>query len=65
MDRARILAIDREGDVANCSVTHYQFDPNAGRPGGLVLESYNVVAPVTDAVVPVTAAPDLPSVARG
>jgi broad specificity phosphatase PhoE len=39
-----ILAIDREGDVANCSVTEYRFDPNQGRKGKLVLVRYNDVA---------------------
>jgi broad specificity phosphatase PhoE len=39
-----ILSIDREGDVANCSVTEYYFDPTKGRDGKLVLVRYNVVA---------------------
>jgi hypothetical protein len=30
-----ILAIDREGDDANCSVTEYRFDPTKGREGKL------------------------------
>jgi broad specificity phosphatase PhoE len=38
-----ILAIDREGDVANCSITEYRFDPEEGRDGGLVLVRYNDV----------------------
>ncbi|MDF0544167.1 histidine phosphatase family protein [Sphingobium sp. H39-3-25] len=65
MDEGQILAIDREGDVANCSVTHYHFDPHAGRRGGLVLESYNVLAPISERDILITAAPDLPVVARG
>ncbi|WP_260596647.1 histidine phosphatase family protein [Sphingomonas endolithica] len=43
LSEEEILAIDREGDVANCSVTEYRFDPGRGREGKLVLESYNVV----------------------
>lgn len=65
LDEAQILAIDREGDVANCSVTDYRFNPLAGRRGGLVLGRYNVTAPVRNRAVPVTAEPDPPVAARG
>lgn len=50
-----ILAIDAAGDVANCSVTEYAFDPRAGR---LALERYNFVAPIAEAGAPVTSEPD-------
>jgi probable phosphoglycerate mutase len=53
-----ILAIDAEGDVANCSVTEYAFDRQAGPEGGLVLERYNFVAPIENTGTPVTAQPD-------
>jgi broad specificity phosphatase PhoE len=56
-----LLAIDHEGDVANCAVTTYRYDPDAD---ALVLRGYNVVAPLEEAGEPVTAAPDAP-VARG
>jgi broad specificity phosphatase PhoE len=46
MDEAEILAVDGEGDVANCSVTEYRFDPDATGDGGLVLVRYNATAPV-------------------
>jgi broad specificity phosphatase PhoE len=65
LDEARILQIDREGDVANCSVTEYRFDPSAGRRGGLVLQRFNVTVPVEEQAVPVTAAADPPVAARG
>lgn len=65
LSEAEILAIDREGDVANCAVTEYRFDPTAGRRGNLVLERYNVTAPVREEAVPVTRAPDPPVAARG
>ncbi len=52
MDEATILAIDRAGDVANCSVTEYDFA--GGRPH---LLRYNFVAPVA-ADATVTTAPD-------
>ena len=58
-----ILAIDRAGDVANCSVTTYRFDPTMAPNGNLVLQDYNLVAPAPDA--PVTSAPDRPTAARG
>jgi hypothetical protein len=54
-----ILAIDREGDIANCGITEYGFDPAAGPDGGLVLQRYNFVAPLKDAGAPVTSEPDI------
>jgi probable phosphoglycerate mutase len=61
LNEKELLTIDREGDIANCAVTTYL----AGRAGsGLVLESYNVVAPLEEAGETVTATPDVP-VARG
>ncbi|MBV9540651.1 MAG: histidine phosphatase family protein, partial [Alphaproteobacteria bacterium] len=54
MDEAQILAIDREGDVANCSVTEYRCEEHKG----LVMVRYNHVAPLTAEGAPVTVAPD-------
>ncbi|WP_156678647.1 histidine phosphatase family protein [Sphingomonas profundi] len=65
LDEERILAIDREGDVANCSITEYRFDPAAGRDGNLVLVRYNVTAPIEDSAEAVTTAPDQIVAARG
>lgn len=65
LDEARILAIDKEGDVANCAVTEYRFDPNAGKSGNLVLARYNVTAPMEAEAEPVTSAPDKMVAARG
>ena len=64
LTEADILAIDRAGDVANCAVTEYRFDPGAGPRGALVLHRYNVVAPLEDAGAPVTARPDANVAAR-
>jgi broad specificity phosphatase PhoE len=64
MTEEQILAIDRKGDVANCSITEYRFDPNSGNHGGLKLVRYNFVDHIQrapDAVV--TAESDKPSVA--
>ena len=65
LDEAAILAIDQEGDVANCGVTEYRFDADRGRSGGLVLERYNYTVPVEGAAVQVTSAKDPPVAARG
>lgn len=59
-----ILAIDAAGDVANCSVTEYRFDAQAGPRGGLMLHRYNFVAPLEEAGAPVTAEPDAAIAAR-
>lgn len=53
-----ILAIDAEGDVANCSVTEYAFDPAQAADGGPVLRRYNFVAPVERSGARVTSEPD-------
>ena len=57
MDEAGILAVDRQGDVANCGVTEYAPDPASGR---LVLVRYNFTVPLEREGAPVTAAPDSP-----
>lgn len=64
LGEAEILAIDKEGDVANCAITEYRFDPNIGRDGNLVLSRYNITAPMKDEV-PVTREPDAMVAARG
>ena len=58
MTEAEILAIDREGDVPNCGITEYRFDPGAGATGALRLRRYNFVAPLEREGTPVTAEPD-------
>jgi ribonuclease H / adenosylcobalamin/alpha-ribazole phosphatase len=60
-----ILAIDQLGDVSNCGVTEYRFDPAAGKDGNLVLVEYNVTAPLEQDATPVTSAPDAMIAARG
>jgi broad specificity phosphatase PhoE len=66
LSEEQILAIDRSGDVANCSVTEYGFDPGAGKDGGLTLVRYNETAPVEeDPVAETTSAPDAMVAARG
>jgi broad specificity phosphatase PhoE len=64
LDEERILAIDRLGDVPNCGITSYRFDPHAGRRGKLVLALENFVSPLREAGAPVTAEPDRPVAAK-
>ena len=64
LDEAQILAIDAEGDVANCGVTEYAFAGDAGKDGGLVLQRYNFVAPLERAGAPITSEPDANVAAR-
>lgn len=64
MTEKRILDIDAEGDVANCAVTEYAFDPDAGGSGKLVLLRYNFVAPIQREGTPVTSEPDANVAAR-
>jgi 2,3-bisphosphoglycerate-dependent phosphoglycerate mutase len=59
-----ILAIDRQGDVANCAVTEYRLESSLGPHNGLVLERYNFTAPLQEAGAPVTSEPDLNVAAR-
>ena len=65
LDEEQVLAIDSEGDVANCSVTEYRFDPSVGKAGKLVLVRYNYTVPLTDEAVPLTVAKDAPAGVRG
>jgi 2,3-bisphosphoglycerate-dependent phosphoglycerate mutase len=58
----QLLAIDRDGAVANCAVTEYAFDagvepPRFGHPGGMALRRYNFTAPMIDSGTRVTAEP--------
>jgi broad specificity phosphatase PhoE len=64
LDEAEVLALDRLGDVPNCGITSYEFDPRVGRRGKLVLTLENLIAPLRAAGAPVTAAPDQPVAAK-
>jgi broad specificity phosphatase PhoE len=58
MTEEQILAIDREGDIANCGLTEYRFDPGLGKDGGLRLTRFNFTAPLEEEGTPVTSEPD-------
>jgi broad specificity phosphatase PhoE len=59
-----ILTIDREVEVANCSLTTYEFDPSAGARCPLVLRRFNDVTPLTEEGEEVTEEPDVPVAPR-
>lgn len=64
LDEDAILAIDRAGDVPNCGITEYRFDPEAGKHGKLVLVQANFVAPLEQSGTPVTHEKDQPAAAK-
>jgi broad specificity phosphatase PhoE len=64
MDEAKILEQDRLGDVPNCSVTSYAFDPALGKRGKLAVKLINFVAPLEASGTPVTAEQDVPGAAK-
>jgi broad specificity phosphatase PhoE len=59
-----ILAIDHAQEVANCSVTAYEFAPNLGKRGKLALCHFNFVAPLEESGAEVTTKPDVPVAAK-
>ena len=61
LDEKTILEFDRAGDVPNCSVTSYEYDPDLGKGGHLALRLVNFVAPLEASGTPVTASKDLPA----
>jgi broad specificity phosphatase PhoE len=64
MTEQDILAVDRDVDVANCSVTSYVRDRHLGRDGGMRLRCFNETAHVEEAGADVTAEPDATAGAR-
>jgi broad specificity phosphatase PhoE len=61
LDEARILAFDRAGDVPNCSVTGYRYNPELGKNGKLELRLTNFIAPLEAAGTQVTVQKDVPA----
>jgi probable phosphoglycerate mutase len=64
MDEAQILAIDKAGDVVNCGVLEYDFEPDDARACVPRLTRYNFAAPLIEEAAPVTSAPDAMVAAR-
>lgn len=61
LTEAEILHIDRDNEVANCSVTRFDVDSTVGTVGKLVLDSFNFVAPLEAEGAAVTSSPDTPA----
>jgi broad specificity phosphatase PhoE len=60
MDEEEVLRIDREGDVLNCGVCEYEFEPDEERHCVPRLVRYNLAAPlIEDAEAAVTSEPDV------
>jgi broad specificity phosphatase PhoE len=64
MDEARILAVDKEGDVVNCGVCEYEFEPDDAKLCVPKLHRYNFAAPLIEEDAPVTSEPDAMVAAR-
>jgi broad specificity phosphatase PhoE len=65
LDEERILAIDGQGDVANCAITEYAYRAHGPTGNGsLVLLRYNETSPLQQQGAPVTTAPDAPVAPR-
>lgn len=58
LDEAQILAIDKEGDVVNCGVCEYAFEPDDAPTCRPRLVRYNFAAPLLDTAAPITSEPD-------
>jgi probable phosphoglycerate mutase len=60
MDEATILRIDKEGDVLNCGICEYEFEPDDEKDCVPRLVRYNLAAPlIEDEKAAVTAEPDV------
>jgi probable phosphoglycerate mutase len=57
LSEEEILRIDREAEIANCSVAEYVFDRSVGRHGGMKLKRYNFTVPLEVEGAPVTNEP--------
>ena len=64
MDEAKVLAIDKEGDVVNCGVLEYEFEPDDAKLCVPRLRRYNFAAPLIEEHAPVTSEPDAMVAAR-
>jgi broad specificity phosphatase PhoE len=62
LQESTLLAIDRRGDVPNCSITSYEIE--AGDPPRLALRLESFVAPLEEAGTAVTREPDVPVAAK-
>ena len=64
LDEAAVLAIDKAGDVVNCGLCEYAFEPDDAEACVPKLVRYNFAAPLIEEAAPVTSAPDKMVAAR-
>jgi broad specificity phosphatase PhoE len=64
MDEATILEIDRAGDVVNCGVCEYDFEPDDALSCAPSLARYNFAAPLIEEEAAITSDPDAMVAAR-
>jgi broad specificity phosphatase PhoE len=65
LSEQEVLAIDRDHQLANCSVTSYELEEGRSGHGQMALRLFNHVAPLEEAGEPVTTEPDVPVGAGG
>jgi 2,3-bisphosphoglycerate-dependent phosphoglycerate mutase len=58
LDEAAVLAIDKEGEVVNCGLCEYAFEPDDAKACEPRLVRFNFAAPLIEEAAPVTSAPD-------
>jgi broad specificity phosphatase PhoE len=64
LDEAAVLAIDKKGDVVNCGLCEYEFEPDDAKDCVPKLVRYNFAAPLIAEAAPITSAPDKMMAAR-
>ncbi len=56
LSESDVLALQRAGEIANCSLTRFEYDAEAGR---LILQAWNTTSPLADEGEIVTSEPDV------
>src|SRR3954469_4373841 len=56
LSEADVLALQRAGEIANCSLTRFEYDATKGR---LILQAWNTTSPLADEGEIVTSEPDV------
>jgi broad specificity phosphatase PhoE len=64
MDEAAVLTIDKQGDVLNCGICEYEFEPDDAKHCVPKLVRYNFATPLLDEHAPITSEPDAMVAAR-
>ncbi|MDB5699380.1 MAG: histidine phosphatase family protein [Alphaproteobacteria bacterium] len=64
MDEAQVLAIDKQGEVVNCGLCEYEFEPDDAKLCVPKLVRYNFAAPLIEEATPITSEPDAMVAAR-